>query len=123
VSLPTPVDQVLAMASGAWATQMIHVAAELALADHLAPGELDVEELAQVCGANPDALFRLLRGLASLGLFCETSPRRFALTPLAELLRSDHPLQRAHRRQSLPPSLRPVDLCVVSAAPGAWGGF
>lgn len=86
----------LAMASGAWVTQMIHVAAELGLADHLAPGELAVEELAQACGANPDALFRLLRGLASLGLFCETSPRRFALTPLAELLRSDHPQSLRH---------------------------
>jgi hypothetical protein len=79
------------MASGAWATQMIHVAAELGLADALASGEQDVEALAQACGANADALFRLLRGLASLGVFCESSPRRFTLTPLAELLRSDHP--------------------------------
>ena len=86
----------LALASGAWVTQMIHVSAELGLADHLAPGELAVEELAQACGANPDALFRLLRGLASLGLFCETSPRLFALTPLAELLRSDHPQSLKH---------------------------
>ena len=30
-------------------------------------------------------------GLASLGIFEETAPRQFALTPLAELLRSDHP--------------------------------
>lgn len=79
------------MASGAWATQMIHVAAELGLADALASGEQDVEALAQACGANTDALFRLLRGLASLGVFCESSPRHFTLTPLAELLRSDHP--------------------------------
>ncbi|MEB3168001.1 MAG: methyltransferase [Synechococcaceae cyanobacterium] len=87
----TPADQLLAMASGAWVTQMIHVAAELGLADALAGGEREVAELATACGADPDALFRLLRGLASLGLFQETAPRRFALTPLAELLRSDHP--------------------------------
>ena len=84
-------DQLLAMASGAWVTQMIQVAAELGLADALAAGERDCDDLAASCGANGDALFRLLRGLASLGIFQETAPRRFALTPLAELLRSDHP--------------------------------
>jgi len=84
-------DQLMAMASGAWVTQMIHVAAELGLADHLAAGERDVSDLAQACGADPDSLFRLLRGLASLGLFQETAPRRFSLTPLAELLGSEHP--------------------------------
>jgi len=87
----TPADQLLAMASGAWVTQMIHVAAELGLADALAAGEQDCDALAAGCGADADALFRLLRGLASLGIFQETGPRRFALTPLAELLRSDHP--------------------------------
>ncbi|MEB3331557.1 MAG: methyltransferase [Synechococcaceae cyanobacterium] len=50
-----------------------------------------MEELAAACGADADSLFRLLRGLASLGLFQETQPRHFALTPLAELLGSDHP--------------------------------
>jgi hypothetical protein len=72
-------------------TQMIHVAAELGLADQLAAGEREVADLASACGADPDSLFRLLRGLASLGIFAETGPRRFGLTPLAELLRSDHP--------------------------------
>ncbi|MEB3361682.1 MAG: methyltransferase [Synechococcaceae cyanobacterium] len=92
-STPThsPADQLLALASGAWVTQMIHVAAELALADLLAVGEREVSDLASACGANADALYRLLRGLASLGIFAETGPRRFSLTPLAELLRGDHP--------------------------------
>ena len=84
-------DQLRAMASGAWVTQMIHVAAELGVADQLAEGERDCEELAAACGADADGLFRLLRGLASLGIFQESAPRRFALTPLAELLRGDHP--------------------------------
>ncbi len=87
----SPGEQLLAMASGAWVTQMIHVAAELGLADAMADGERDCDDLATRCGADADTLFRLLRGLASLGIFEETTPRRFALTPLAELLRSDHP--------------------------------
>jgi len=84
-------DQLLMLAGGAWVSQMIHVAAELGLADQLAAGERGCEELAAACGADADSLFRLLRGLASLGIFQETAPRHFALTPLAELLRSDHP--------------------------------
>ena len=87
----SPAEQLLAMANGAWVTQMIHVAAELGVADALAAGEREVADLAQTCGANEEALFRLLRGLASLGVFSETSPRCFALTPLADLLRADHP--------------------------------
>jgi hypothetical protein len=93
-SSPPPLslsDQLLMLASGAWVSQMIHVAAELGVADHLISGERPVDELATACGADADSLFRLLRGLASLGIFQETAPRRFALTPLAELLGSDHP--------------------------------
>jgi hypothetical protein len=71
-------------------TQTIHGAAELGVTDQLA-GERPEEELAEPCGANADSLFRLLRGLARLGFFEATAPRQFALTPLAELLRSDHP--------------------------------
>jgi hypothetical protein len=91
-----PADQLMAMAQGAWVTQMLHVAAELNLADALTDGEQDVGALAEACGADPDALFRLLRGLASLGVFRESSPRHFQLTPLADLLRSDHPQSLRH---------------------------
>lgn len=88
---PTPAQQLIAVASGARVSQMIHGAAELGLADQLASGAREVEELAAACGADPDSLVRLLRGLASLGVFEETAPRRFALTPMAALLRGDHP--------------------------------
>ena len=83
--------QLTAMASGAWVSQMIYVAAELGLADAMADGEQTVDRLASTCGGHAGSLFRLLRGLASLGIFRETSPGTFTLTPLAELLRSDHP--------------------------------
>ena len=89
-------SQLTAMATGAWVSQMIHVAAELGVADALASGEKPVEALAEEVGAHPGSLFRLLRGLASLGLFRETSPRTFTLTPLAELLRNDHPQSLRH---------------------------
>jgi hypothetical protein len=70
-------------------TQMIHVAAKLRLADRLAAGPRSPADLAGAVGAEPLALRRLLRALASLGIFAEDATGDFALTPQAELLRSD----------------------------------
>jgi hypothetical protein len=67
------------------------VAAELGIADLLRDGPRPVSELAAVTQTDQDALFRLLRALASIGVFAEISARSFALTPMAELLRSDVP--------------------------------
>jgi predicted O-methyltransferase YrrM len=72
-------------------TQLIHVAATLGVADFLRGGPKSCHELAAALGVDPEALYRVLRALASLGIFEETNPRRFALTAMAELLRSDVP--------------------------------
>jgi hypothetical protein len=69
----------------------LHVAAKLGLADLLADGPRSVEELARAAGAHPPSLYRVLRLLASEGVFAETDPRRFELTPLAAPLRRDAP--------------------------------
>jgi hypothetical protein len=73
------------------ASAALYVAIVLNVADHLAAGPLDAAALARLTGANEDALFRVLRLLASLGVFAEAGPRRFSLTPAAELLRKDVP--------------------------------
>jgi hypothetical protein len=70
-------------------TQLIYVAAKLRLADRLEHGPQTPQQLAQAVGAEPRALHRLLRALASLGLFAETAEGAFALTPLAQLLQTD----------------------------------
>ena len=70
-------------------TQLIHVAAKLGLADRLKAGPQTAQALAEAVGAEPRALYRVLRALASLGIFAESSGGGFTLTPLAELLRSD----------------------------------
>jgi hypothetical protein len=72
-------------------TQAIHVAATLGIADLLADGPRSSDELADSAGADPDALYRLLRALASVGVFREEEGRRFALTPFGEYLRTDVP--------------------------------
>lgn len=72
-------------------TQLLYAAVKLGIADVLAGGPQAVEELAATTGAQSDALYRALRALASLGVFREAPARHFVLTPLAELLRTDHP--------------------------------
>jgi hypothetical protein len=70
-------------------TQMIYVVAKLNVADLLANGPKSVEEIAAIVGAHPRSLYRLLRALASLGIFEQDSNGRFRLTPLAELLQAE----------------------------------
>ncbi len=77
------------MITGYWVSQAIYAAAKFGIADLLKDGTRTVDELADATSADRDALYRLLRALASVGVFAEESPRRFGLTPLAELLRSD----------------------------------
>jgi hypothetical protein len=70
----------------------IHVAAELKLADLLAAGPQTSAALAQQTQTHPQALYRLLRTLASVGLLTEVEPGSFELTALGVLLRTDHPM-------------------------------
>jgi hypothetical protein len=70
----------------------IRVICDLRVADHLREGPRPVEELAAVTGTHAPALQRALRALAGKGIFTEVEPGWFGLTPLAEPLRSDHPL-------------------------------
>jgi O-methyltransferase domain/Dimerisation domain len=76
---------------GGLVTQLIHVAARLGIADLLRAGPKSADDLAAAVGVNAQALHRVLRALAGLGIFAETDPGCFALTPLADPLRSDAP--------------------------------
>ncbi|MGH9640102.1 MAG: methyltransferase family protein, partial [Bryobacteraceae bacterium] len=55
-------------------------AARLGIADALGDSEQTVERLATQCQAQPEALYRLLRALASFGIVAETKPACFILT-------------------------------------------
>jgi hypothetical protein len=69
-------------------SQMIYVAAKLGLADRLNERAQTADELARAVGGEPRALYRLMRALASIGIFAETEARAFELTPTARLLQS-----------------------------------
>ncbi len=84
-------QQLAKLTIGGWTTQAIHVAAELGIADLLADGPRTVEELARHTNSHSGSLYRVLRALASIGIFAEEANGRFSLTPVADHLRSDIP--------------------------------
>lgn len=78
----------MGLMGGLWVSQSIAVVAKLGVADALARGARTSDELAAATGSHGPSLFRVLRALASVGVFVEESPGRFALTPVGETLRS-----------------------------------
>lgn len=70
-------------------SQMICVAVKLGIADLLKDGPRNADALAEATNAHAPSLYRLLRALSGQGIFAEDDEGRFALTPLANLLRSD----------------------------------
>ena len=102
-----PHVHVLQLLMGLWHAQVVAAAARFGVADLMARGVHDVDSLAQECGADPNALYRLLRGCAAIGICLETDPRHFTLTPAGECLRSDGET-----------SLR--DFLIAETAPGHW---
>ncbi|MBD2612488.1 MAG: methyltransferase [Nostoc sp. ZfuVER08] len=81
----------LQMKYGSWIFQSIYAAAKLGIADLLKDGSRSCEDLASVTSTHEGSLYRLLRGLASMGVFAETEPSFFTLTPLGNYLRGDVP--------------------------------
>ncbi len=79
------------MAMGYFRSRTLCAAARLGVADALGDEERTVKDLAAACGAEPSALYRLLRALASFGVVAETRPASFVLTPLGQPLRKDAP--------------------------------
>jgi hypothetical protein len=74
---------------GGLATRSLALVADLHVADALAAGPRPVSELAREAGADADALHRVLRALASDGVFAQVEPGVFANTEASEVLRRD----------------------------------
>ncbi|HEV2371925.1 MAG TPA: methyltransferase [Streptosporangiaceae bacterium] len=83
----------------------IRVACDTGLADHLTDGPRPVAELAEATGTHAPSLHRMMRALAGRGIFTEVEPGTFALTPLAEPLRSDHPFSVRACFPLMPPDI------------------
>lgn len=72
-----------------WISQPIYAAAELGLADLLSPDGDHIDNLAKKSGTHGPTLYRMMRALASVGIFKETKEKWFELTPMGECLKAD----------------------------------
>jgi ubiquinone/menaquinone biosynthesis C-methylase UbiE len=95
--LPPPMV-IYQLASAHYVSQALHVAAHLGIADLLAAGPQTHETLAAKTGTHAGSLRRVLRLLASAGVFAEDTDGRFELTPVGSALRSGSGSARAAAR-------------------------
>jgi Dimerisation domain len=88
----TPLPFVLfRMITGYYVSQAIYVAARLGIADLIGDSRRAIEDLANQTKTHAASLRRVLRLLASAGLFAEDQDGRFSLTPIGAYLRSNVP--------------------------------
>lgn len=88
--VPPPVQMVQLLA-GFQISQALYAAAALGVADLMVAGPVPVGVLSEQAGAHAPSLQRLLRTLASAGVFTEPEPGVFALTPLGSTLTRGQP--------------------------------
>jgi len=88
---PLPHETMLSLLTMYWVSQMLHSVAQLGVADVLAEKPLAPDAIAKQVGAHAPFLRRVLRALASVGVFAEDARGRFRLTPLGQTLRADRP--------------------------------
>src|SRR6266851_8658193 len=81
----------LQLISGFWISRGIYITAKLGLADLVKDGPKTAAELAAATETHAPSLFRVLRALASVGIFAQDEQHRFGDTPLLQTLRSDVP--------------------------------
>ena len=89
MSAPEPQERVWNLLRGALGTRAVALVSDLGVADALADGPRPVSKLAKQTGADEGSLYRILRALASEGVFAEEEPGVFRNTEASELLRRE----------------------------------
>ena len=88
---PPPHAPLLELYLAPWLTRALYAVTERGVPDLLAGGPATPEEIVAKVGGHPIAMLRVLRALASIGVFTHGADGRFGLTPLGETLVSGHP--------------------------------
>jgi len=83
---PPPAALLLRKLDGFIIERLVYAAAKLGIADLLSDGPRGTTGLAQQLSVNEPALYRMLRALASQGIFEENGPRSFTHTELSRSL-------------------------------------
>lgn len=92
-STPNPPEMpasmvMMQMLTSRWVEEPLHLVVQLGIPDHLKNGPKTIEELATATQTHAPSLYRVMRALASLGVFSEGEDGKFALTPLGSTLQS-----------------------------------
>jgi C-methyltransferase len=90
VATTHPDEIITTLTNAVVASRCLHVIAALGVADQIGDDSVSTPELAARCGADADALERMLCLMAAHGIF-ERDGDDFRHTPSSRLLRSDHP--------------------------------
>lgn len=104
---PGDYDRMASMVTGYWVTQIVRAAAVFNVADHISAGRSTDVEIAEAESTDVDAMRRLLRTCASIGLLTVMGDGSYEGTSLLWTLLADSP-----------DSLR--GLAISQAAPGHW---
>lgn len=83
-----PQELLIQMARGHLVSRLLYVAAQMNLAEQLSAAPRTADEVARATATHAPSLYRMLRTLASLGLFTEDASHRFSLTPLGRAFNS-----------------------------------
>ena len=86
-----PAVQMVQLLAGFQLSQALYATAKLGVPDRLSGGARDARAIAADVGADAEALRRVMRTLAAIGVFTETADGLFGLTPLGETLTQDSP--------------------------------
>jgi hypothetical protein len=88
---PSPANvQLMQLTTACWVSRCLHVVAELGVADALGDQPQSTEAIAKATGTDPQALYRVLRLLASVGIF-EWKDGTWRHSDPSHFLRSNHP--------------------------------
>jgi hypothetical protein len=89
--LQPPGPSVLDLITSGWVAQGVYTVTKLGIVEALRDGPQTADAIAERVGADPDAVYRLMRMLASRGIFTSQGKRRFALAPMGKALLADAP--------------------------------
>jgi hypothetical protein len=80
--------RILQLLNGAHVAGAVYCLAQLGIPDLVAAAPKSADELASQIGADPQALYRLMRAAASVGVLCEGPDGKFSQTPMSAVLGS-----------------------------------
>jgi hypothetical protein len=85
----SPITAMFQLMNGGYVAGAVACVAELRIPDLVESGPKSADELAAQIGANAQALYRLMRATACVGVLSEGSNGKFSQTPLSSVLRTD----------------------------------